>query len=187
MNSIGLQILPKIFNISDDPFSLSGISIGPFDDCGRLLKKKKLVENGLVVDFITTKRCDKYYNNANYRMYNLCVGNSSSDTDIKNMISRQENAILVRNIINGSVNPHTGEFVLYCEPCEHISCGKIDGVFGMLILQGMVGDMQNSIVELGNDANAYIGTCSKRGQLITVGSNVPALVINNLKITSGLN
>lgn len=181
---VGKRLFNTRINVVDDPFLLSdkGIDFGKFDDVGAPIQRKKIVENGVLVDVISSQRVDTLRNSPLYRMFNLYMCADTTGPSQDEMIVSVKDGIFVGNASAGNVNPFDGTFCLYLKDCREIKSGEIQtGVYSYTMVSS-IRKILDSIEVVGNDLKIFPSQCKKGGQIITVGTGSASIMISEKNI-----
>ena len=146
----GEQIANSILTIVDNPFVISGYGTSLFDSDGIELKKRTIIENGILVDYLI----DFYYSkklgmkpNSN-SLTNLSLANGNRNCN--QIISTTDKGILVNNILGGNYNPVSGDFSFGISGFL-IKNGKKDTPVNEMNISGNAKNFFKNLVEVGND------------------------------------
>ena len=180
MNHLGADLFPKCITVIDDFEVMEdyGVCFGQYDDRGQPLKKTIVVQNGKVCNAIKTRRVDTIQNNPLYRMYNLFLKENNNGLTQSEMIQKIDSGILIRNATAGSVNPLTGQFSLNASNCAFIKNGKLLCEISDFVISTDLQKVIESIEQVGKDISFFPSQCSKKGQIITVGTGAPSVLLS---------
>jgi TldD protein len=208
-DKIGQQVAIDEITIIDDPtlgqgkkFNLNYELYGsyPFDDEGVVSQKTKLVENGILKNFLhnleTSSRMDQDPNghgraNSNVTKPQVRMGFTylePRDWALEEMIQDTKIGILCEDFQYGYTDPTTGNFQFKCRFSHKIENGKLKEILRDVSLSGMTLEVLNRISAIGNfnTFNYSDGVCGKGGQGIRVCNGGPYIRIENLTL-GGLN
>lgn len=186
-NDINTKIMPDYINIIESPEELKqiGYDFGLLDDVENRLNKKKIIENGVLKNFIEYKRCSQFRYPCINRMHNLVLRPNENGYDLNYIIEHTKNGIVIDEIIYGCYNIFFNQFILYCGRCRYIKNGEVIGYNDGLLIKDELSTLSEKIVEIGNDFKTAIGMCAKQGQTITVGMGAPTMKLRNINVQKG--
>ena len=205
----GQQVAMEQVTIIDDPrmgqgkkFKLNYELYGtyPFDDEGTLSQETKLVENGVLKNFLhnleTASRMNQMPNghgraNSNSSIPQVRMGFTylePRDWSLEEMIQDTKQGILCEDFQYGYTDPTTGNFQFKCRISYKIENGEKKEILRDVSLSGMTLEVLNKISAIGNynTFNYSDGVCGKGGQGIRVCDGGPYIRIENLTL-GGLN
>lgn len=151
---LGQKIASEKLSIYDDPFVISGLGSRLFDSEGLALKKRPLIERGVLKSYLV----DNYYGKK--------LGwepNSGSTTNIvfeygdkslEAMIKGVKRGFLVNSFIGGNSNSATGDFSFGIIG-KYIENGNIVKPVNEMNIAGNLTDLMNQLVEVGGDPFVY--------------------------------
>jgi len=191
---LGCKIGSELLNIYDDP-TIKGLN-GSFkiDDEGNIAQKKYLVKNGVLVDLLYDSRTAGKNNkfiagNARRRGYQFETLPRMSNTIIDNgyddgnfIISNLNEALLVKDIGNGSVDTNSGDFNIAILDSSMIINGEERIKFNPFIAHGNTNKVLNSIEAIGNDLmlKSSADYCMKNGQSIPIAYGQPTVLLHGI-------
>ncbi|MEN8138647.1 MAG: TldD/PmbA family protein [Bacteroidota bacterium] len=150
IDKIGEKIGSDILTIVDDPFIVSGYGSKMFDGEGLNLKKRSIIENGILKSYYI----DTYY----AKKLNMSPTSGATSNiifkpgtkDLKEMVSALDRGILVTGFNGGNTNGTTGDFSYGIEGFL-IEDGKIVKPVSEMNITGNIIDLYMNLVEAGND------------------------------------
>ncbi len=165
-----------------------------YDDEGTLARRKVLIKNGLLTDYMF----DKMYAFANSRQSNgsarrqsyayppiprmsntyILPGNDNKD----DIISSVDYGLLVKKMGGGQVNPITGDFVFEVAEGYLIEKGKVKHMVRGSTLIGNGPKILQEIDMVGDDFGTEVGTCGKENQGVPVTDGEPTLRIPKIMV-----
>lgn len=171
-----------------------------FDDEGVPARKVKLIENGVLVDYMYDRltsfkegrqsnghgRRESYQHKPIPRMANTCI--APGRTDPEKIIRETKNGLLVKKMGGGQVNTTTGDFVFDVAEGYLIKDGEIGPMVRGATLTGNGPEVLRIVEMVGSDLGFTIGTCGKDAQGVPVSDAQPTMAIKELTIggtTSG--
>jgi len=208
-NKIGEKVALEEINIIDDPtmgqgkkFNLDYELYGsyPFDDEGVLSQETKLIENGILKNYLhsleTSSRMNQNPNghgraNSNISKPQVRMGFTylePRDWTLEEMIKDTKLGILCEDFQYGYTDPTTGNFQFKCRISYKIENGEKKEILRDVSLSGMTLEVLNRISAIGN-RNTFDysdGVCGKGGQGVRVCDGGPYIRIENLTL-GGLN
>lgn len=160
----GEEMFSKMLNISDDPLLEMGVGSRPFDDEGTISRKKELIKNGVVKNFLFDRECAAL---ANINEDGNC---SRSNFDSRPTIS-QSNISIARGttkdfseigehleIISAhgshTSNPTTGEFGLEVNTAIHRN-GNIEKPIKGFLISGNIFEVFKEIEAIGSKEEQF--------------------------------
>jgi TldD protein len=208
-DKIDQQVAIDEITINDDPTLGQGKRFGlnyelygsyPFDDEGVISQKTKLIENGILKNFLhsleTSSRMKQDPNghgraNSNVSKPQVRMGFTylePGDWSLEEMIQDTKIGILCEDFQYGYTDPTTGNFQFKCRFSHKIENGKLKEILRDVSLSGMTLEVLNRISAIGNldTFNYSDGICGKGSQGIRVCDGGPYIRIENLTL-GGLN
>lgn len=208
-NKIDEQVALEGINIIDDPrlgqgskFSLDYEIYGsyPFDDEGTISQETRLIENGVLKNYLhsleTSSRMNQAPNghgraNSNVSKPQVRMGFTylePGDWSLEEMIQDTKLGILCEDFQYGYTDPTTGNFQFKCRFSYKIENGQRKEILRDVSLSGMTLEVLNRISAIGdkNTFNYSDGVCGKGGQGVRVCDGGPYIRIEDLTL-GGLN
>ncbi len=190
---IGEKVASDLITVIDDATIPNLYGSFEFDDEGTPAKKKILIENGILKNFMS----DRYYANLlniqpsgnarreNYtetpqpRMTNTFIlpGNSEKEE----IISSLKEGLLIKKLGGGQVNVTNGDFVFDVQESYRISKGKIKEPLRGATLIGNGPEILKNVDMVGNDLHFITGTCGK-GDHAPVTDAMPTIRIKEITV-----
>ncbi len=206
---IGQKVAIDEINIIDDPtmgqgkkFDLNYELYGsyPFDEEGIKSQKTKLIEHGVLKNFLhnleTSSRMNEAPNghgraNSNVSKPQVRMGFTylePKDWTLDEMIKDTKLGVLCEDFQYGYTDPTTGNFQFKCKLSYKIENGEKKEILRDVALSGMTLEVLNKISAIGNvDTFSYSdGVCGKGGQGLRVCDGGPYIRIEQLTL-GGLN
>lgn len=183
----------KNVSVTDNP-EIKEFGYFKYDDEGTKAKKTKLIEKGVVNDFLTnivsatklktksngSARADNYYSMPIVRMSNTYFekGNEKIEDMLKNF-----NGYLLKGFSGGQVDPNVGTFMFGIKQAYKYKNGKIEEKYKQASISGNILNYLYKITEVSNKLGDFeIGFCGKEGQTAFVGGTGPYLKIDKAVI-----
>ena len=208
-NKIGKRVALEEITVVDDPrmgqgkkFNLDYELYGsyPFDDEGTISQETKLIENGVLKNYLhsleTSSRMNQTPNghgraNSNVSKPQVRMGFTylePRDWSLEEMIQDTKVGILCEDFQYGYTDPTTGNFQFKCRLSYKIENGQKKEILRDVSLSGMTLEVLNRISAIGNNNtfNYSDGVCGKGGQGVRVCDGGPYIRIENLTL-GGLN
>jgi TldD protein len=208
-DKIGQQVAMDQVTIIDDPrmgqgkkFKLAYELYGtyPFDDEGTISQETKLIENGVLKNFLhsleTASRMNQTPNGHGRATSNSSIPQvrmgftylEPRDWSLDEIIQDTKQGILCEDFQYGYTDPTTGNFQFKCRISYKIENGEKKETLRDVSLSGMTLEVLNKISAIGNYTtfNYSDGVCGKGGQGIRVCDGGPYIRIENLTL-GGLN
>jgi len=192
-NKIGKVVANEKLTVYDDPTVPAKRGSFYFDDEGIPSEPSKLIENGVLKDYmfdrLSAKRAkrasnghgrrESYEHRPIPRMSNTFIAPGPDDP--KKIIDGFKNGLLVTKMGGGQVNTANGDFVFEVEEGFKVEDGKKTMIRGATLL-GNGPDVLKDIDLVGSDHGWGIGTCGKEGQGVPVSDALPTIHIKKLII-----
>jgi PmbA protein len=152
LGSLGQQIFPEFFSISERPHLAKGLASSPFDDDGVATRDREVVRNGVVEGyFLSTYSARKLgmptTGNAG-GSHNLIVAHG--DDDLPAMLRRMGRGLLVTELLGHGINYVTGDYSRGAAG-YWVENGEIAYPVHEITIAGNLRDMFSGIVAVGND------------------------------------
>ena len=186
---IGERLGSELVTIFDDPTMPMGFGSFPYDDEGIISRRKILIENGILRDFLnnreTARRLDMEPNGSAraqssgssplVRMSNTMIANGNSS--FEELIEDITFGVYLKGSRGGQVDTAKGMFQFNAEEGFLIEKGELGKPLRDVSLSGFTLDTLNNIDAIGNDFQfGSPGFCGK-GQLVPVGDGGPHIRI----------
>jgi TldD protein len=185
---------PEMLTLIDDPTLESGWGSFHYDDEGIPAKRKVLIKNGVINEFITNSemafrlnvpctggsRAQSYMYPPLIRMSDIFI--EPCDQSLEELLEDIDYGVYLRNIVGGHSDPVRGLYNF--EICESylVERGKITDPLSKSTVSGDVMSTLSSIEGIGRDFELNAGFCYKGGQSIAAGIGGPHVKVNKLKI-----
>jgi PmbA protein len=151
---MGKSIASDKLTVIDDPFIRGGLASRYFDGDGIALKKRVMIENGVLKEFYI----DNYYGRKlgmtpnGGSSTNILLGYGSRDAEA--IIADQDKAILVTSFNGGNANSTTGDFSFGISG-QLIENGKVVRAVNEMNISGNFLELFQRLMETGNDPYQY--------------------------------
>ncbi len=190
---LGRVVANEKLTVFDNPTVSGARGSFYFDDEGIPSEATKLIENGVLKDFLydrlSARRADRssnghgrresYRHRPIPRMSNTYVAQGTDDP--RKIIMEFKNGFLVTKMGGGQVNPANGDFVFEVEEGYIVKDGHKTLVRGATLL-GNGPELLFQIDQIGTDHGWAIGTCGKEGQGVPVSDALPTVHIKKMII-----
>ena len=148
------KIASSYLTLTDDPFLPGGIGSGYYDGEGLAIKKRVLIEKGVLKTYLV----DNYYGKKlgmepnTGETFNLTfdLGRRS----LEDMVKRVNKGVLINGFIGGNMNAVTGDFSFGITGVL-LRNGKRDKPVNEMNITGNITDFWKKLVETGNDPYKY--------------------------------
>ncbi len=190
---VGLETV----TITDDPTLEGNFGYYPYDCEGSLSRKKNLVENGILKNFLhsleTASRLGvEPTGNARSQDYHMMPIVRMSNTffqpgslNLEELLEEVKNGLFLEGWTYGYTDPAKGSFTFKCKQAHIIQNGKKGNILRDVGLSGMTLETLNNIIGVGRDLEFSEGYCGKAGQNVTVTDGGPHIAVKNV-IVGGL-
>lgn len=191
----GKKISKDIVNVSDSPYLdyPTAIGITPYDDEGVEGREVKIIENGIVNEFM---------NNRTYALYTneLPSGNGRSEdfrstvlirmrntyfkpgkSDLYEMMEDIKDGYLMNSVLGGQTSPD-GTFQFGIEEGYKIENGEIKYPLRNVGIAGYTLETLSQITDISKDFDVWPGICGKMGQSVYVGTGGPYVKVEKIKV-----
>lgn len=193
LGKVGQVVANSKLTVYDNPTVTGARGAFYFDDEGVPSEATRLIENGVLRDFMYDRmsarlagrasnghgRRESYAHKPIPRMSNTYIAPGPDDP--KKIIDSFQNGLLVTRMGGGQVNTANGDFVFEVEEGFHVVNGKRQMVRGATLL-GNGPQVLLSIDQVGSDHGWSIGTCGKEGQGVPVSDAIPTIHIQKLVV-----
>ncbi len=190
---LGQKVASDVFTMVDDGSIPNMRGTTSYDDEGTQMKRNVLIENGVLVKYMTDILSGKQINmertgngrrqSFRYipipRMTNTFIDQGKDDP--ADIVASTKNGLYVRSLSGGSVNPITGIFNFTCRESYLIEEGKITTPVKGATLIGNCLDIISNIDAVGNDLAFGPGICGK-GQMAEVSAGQPTVRIRGINV-----
>jgi PmbA protein len=150
VDMLGEKVASGRLTITDDPFIVGGRGSGHFDNEGLALKKRTIIENGVLKNYYI----DTYYGKkldmkpTSGITTNLVF--EPGDKNLEEMIAMLDRGILVTGFNGGNCNGSTGDFSYGIEGFL-VEKGKVVKPVSEMNITGNMLDLYKNLAEVGND------------------------------------
>ena len=190
----GQRVASALITVFDDATIAGRRGSFAFDDEGTISQKTCLIEKGILKTYLTDRvwamregtkptgngRRESYEYPPMVRMTNTMIAPGKDDP--KSIISSTESGIYVTRMGGGQVNTVNGDFIFEIQEGYRIEHGKIGEPVRGATLIGNGPKILEIIDKVGSDLGFSIGTCSKNGQDVPVGSAQPTIRIPEIVV-----
>lgn len=152
INSLQKKILPTWLSIEENPHIISGLYSAPFDNEGIRTKSIKIVEDGILKNFLLTNYSSRRLglkNNGHaggiYNWNMLCKKNKFDD-----LLKQMNNGLLITEIIGNGINVITGDYSRGASGFW-IKNGMISHPVSEITISGNLKNIWNNIIAMSND------------------------------------
>jgi len=192
--AIGRSVAPETVTVIDDPTLPFQRGSFFFDDEGLPAAPTKLVDRGVLTDFLYDRTCamreglrsnghgrrESFASRPFPRMSNLYIAPGQDDP--AEIVGSLKRGLLVTRMGSGQVNTATGEFVFEVDEGWWVEDGAVRHLVRDANLLGIGPDALRSIDRVGWDLGWGIGTCGKEGQSVPVSDGQPTIRMPNLVV-----
>ncbi|BAF59339.1 MAG: TldD/PmbA family protein [Pelotomaculum sp.] len=163
-----------------------------FDDEGVPARKVKLIDKGVLTDFMYDRlnafkenrgsnghgRRESYQHKPIPRMGNTYI--APGKTEPEKIIREVKSGLLVKKMGGGQVNTTTGDFVFDVAEGYLIRDGEVGPMVRGATLTGNGPEVLRIVEMVGSDLGFTIGTCGKDGQGVPVSDAQPTIAVRQL-------
>lgn len=163
-DKIDVKVASDLLTIVDDPYLQTGLSSRTFDDEGTKTAIKKIIDNGVLTNYLynwkTAKKDNKESTgNAHRSSYKSSLGISPTnfyvqkgDKPFQELIASTENGVLITDVagLHSGLNPISGDFSLSANGFEIIN-GKIERPINQITIAGNFFTLIKDIEDIGSD------------------------------------
>ncbi|MGC8891940.1 MAG: TldD/PmbA family protein [Candidatus Saccharicenans sp.] len=193
VGKLGKKVAADIFTMVDDGSLPNFRGTTDFDDEGTQMKRNVLIENGVLVKFMTDILSAKQLNlertgngrRESFRYYpiprmtNTFIERGKDKPE--DIVASTENGLYVQSLSGGSVDPTTGVFNFTCREAYLIENGhKTTPVRGATLIGNCL-DIITKIDAIANDLDFGPGICGK-GQMAEVTVGQPTVRIRGITV-----
>jgi len=181
LSKLGEKIAGENVTICDDP-TLKEFGFYPFDDEGVEAKKRILVKEGVLVDYLHSRETAAKLNGRPgngraqstlepvVRMSNTYV--EAGDYSFDELLEEAKNGVFLAGTRGGETNPATGYFQFSAQYGYLIEGGELGEPIKDVALSGNTLEILKN-VKLGKDVVFNPGFCGKAGQIVPVSDGAP--------------
>lgn len=196
-NMIGEQVAHDQVTLVDDASIPSGFGSFPIDDEGVISRRKVLIENGILKNYIQNRetarklemvpnggaRAQAYSNAPLVRMSNTMI--EKGDLSFEELIEDVKHGVYALGTRGGQVDTVRGSFQFSAQQAFLIENGEVTIPLRDVSLSGMTLEIMKNIDGVGADAKlGDPGFCGK-GQMVPVGDGGPHIRIQNVVVGGG--
>ncbi len=185
INRLGEKIASDILNVYDDSTLKNSYGFYFYDDEGVKARKKVLIENGILKNYLTSRETSKVLNlnltgnaraqNYSYiplvRMSNTYIGRG--DYKFEEMLEDIKYGYYLKGSKGGEVDTVRGVFQFSAEEGFLIENGEIKHPITDISMSGEILETLKTIDAIGKDLDFHIGNCGKESQLVPVSDGSP--------------
>ncbi len=181
LSKLGEKIAGENVTICDDP-TLKEFGFYPFDDEGVEAKKRVLVREGVLVDYLHSRETAAKLNGKPgngraqstlepiVRMSNTYI--EAGDYSLDELLEEAKNGVFLAGTRGGETNPTTGYFQFSAQYGYLIEGGELREPIRDVALSGNTLEILKN-VKLGKEVVFDPGFCGKAGQLVPVSDGAP--------------
>jgi len=191
---LGSRIAAPELRIADDSQVPGAVGSYGFDDEGELSRRTPLVEDGLLVNYLTdvsngvalgrgssgNGRVDNFKSTPLPRMSNTVVG--AGRLAPEQVIEQTEHGIYAEVVGGGEVVEATGEFVFRVLNGRMIENGQLTDAIQETTIGGNGKEVLRNVDMIASDVQVGAAQCGKHGQYVPVGVIGPTLRISGLRV-----
>ena len=191
-NKIGEQVASPLVTVIDDGLLPGRFGSFRYDDEGCPAQKTRLIENGILkeymYDYQTAKkenrastgngRRESYHSRPLPRMRNTYIAPGKMNAD--SIIKEVKEGLLVMSMGGGQVNTTTGDYVFDVAEGYIIKDGEVQYPVRGATLTGNGPETLQIIEMVGSDFGYAIGMCGKAGQGVPVADAQPTIAVKEL-------
>ena len=197
VDKIGTPVGLESVNIVDDPTLEGNFGYYPYDSEGTLSRKKSLVENGILKNFMHSLETASRLNtqptgnarSQNYRFLPLVRMSNTffqpGSWTTEELLEEVKDGLFLEGWTYGYTDPAKGSFTFKCRQAYTIEKGEKQKLLRDAALSGMTLEVLNNILGIGRDLEFSEGYCGKGGQNAPVSDGGPFLAVGDV-IVGGL-
>ena len=191
-NKIGEQVGLETVSIIDDPTLSGNFGYYPYDSEGTPSRKKNLVENGILKNFLhsveTSSRLDTApTGNARAQNYQTVPIVRMSNTyfqpgtwKLEELLEEVKNGLFLDGWVYGYTEPTKGSFTFKCRQAYIVENGERKTLLRDVGLSGMTLEVLNNVIGIGQNLEFSEGTCGKSGQSVPVTDGGPHIAVRDV-------
>ncbi len=184
LSKLGEKVAGENVTICDDP-TLKEFGFYPFDDEGVEAKKRVLVREGVLVDYLHSRETAAKLNGKPgngraqstlepiVRMSNTYI--EAGDYSLDELLEEAKNGVFLAGTRGGETNPATGYFQFSAQYGYLIEGGEFREPIRDVALSGNTLEILKN-VKLGKEVGFDPGFCGKAGQLVPVSDGAPHIL-----------
>ena len=185
VDKIGTQVGLESVTIVDDPTLEGNFGFYPYDNEGILARKKSLVENGILKNFMHSLETASRLNtqptgnarSQNYRFVPLVRMSNTffqpGSWTMEELLEEVKDGLFLEGWTYGYTDPAKGSFTFKCRQAYTIEKGEKKKLLRDAALSGMTLEVLNNVLGIGRDLEFSEGYCGKGGQNATVSDGGP--------------
>jgi len=190
---LGQKVASDVFTMVDDGTLPNFRGTINFDDEGIQMKRNVLIENGVLVKYMTDILSAKQINmertgNGRRQSFRYIPIPRMTNTFIEkgkdkpeDILASTKEGLFVKSLSGGSVNPVTGMFNFTCREAWLIENGKLTTPVKGATLVGSCEEIISNVDAVGNDLDFGPGICGK-GQMAEVTAGQPTVRIRGMNV-----
>ena len=159
LDSVGLQIFPKIVQIYDKPHLLGALGSSPFDGEGIITRDNVWVEEGRVCQYVlssySARKMGLQTTGNSGGVFNLTIDPTAGD--LSELLKQMDRGLLVTELMGQGVNGLTGDYSRGASGFW-VERGEIQHPVEEITIAGNLKDMFLGILAIGNDINPNSAT-----------------------------
>lgn len=176
------RVLPAGCEVVDDPINSKFLSYGTFDDSGNETKRTTVISDGFICERISLMRSAEYTQIPQNRMSSFSLFNRHKGRSFDEILNDHKRCVIIEEISNGGLNPHTGDYFISSSKQYYCGSDAQEQVLLPCTYLGRIGDLCDSIIEVGGDYTSSIGICSKKQQNLFVNNGSPSIALSQLEV-----
>jgi PmbA protein len=172
-DSLNTQVFPKWLNIIEDPFIEKGIASCYFDSEGVTVKKRHIVEDGIVSGYILSSYSARKLGTittANAGGTHNILVNSNFNGDLNALIGKLDRGLVIIETIGHGLNMVTGDYSV--------------GASGLWVEEGQVQFFVDNITIAGNFKNIFNDIRYIANDLTQGSIQCGSMLIDNISVSS---
>ncbi len=159
LDSVGLQIFPKIVRIYDKPHLIGELGSSPFDGEGIITRDNVWVEDGKVCQYVlssySARKMGLQTTGNSGGVFNLTIDPTAGD--LTDLLKTMDKGLFIKELMGQGVNGLTGDYSRGASGFW-VEGGKIQYPVEEITIAGNLKDMFLGILAIGNDINPNIAT-----------------------------
>ncbi len=159
VDSIGEQLFPEFIRIYEQPHLLGALGSSPFDSEGVSTRANRLVEQGRLLQYVlgsySARKMGLQSTGNSSGVHNLTIDSNAGD--LKALLKRMGNGLLVTELMGQGVNGLTGDYSRGASG-YWVEDGVIQYPVDEITIAGNLKDMFRNIIAVGNDINPNSAT-----------------------------
>jgi len=193
-DKIGEQVGLETVSIIDDPTLSGNFGYYPYDSEGTPSRKKNLVENGVLKNFLHSletssrlrtaptgnARAQHYQSVPIVRMSNTYF--QPGTWKLEELLEEVKNGLFLEGWVYGYTEPTKGSFTFKCRQAFIVENGERKTLLRDVGLSGMTLEVLNNIIGIGQNLEFSEGTCGKSGQSVPVTDGGPHVAVKDVVV-----